>query len=154
MRQLVQSYPHAPAYISTPRFDLLVWNDVMADMFDYKRTRNALERNTLWRFFFDKTRRQAYVDWESAGRMFVANFRHVFATYREDPHFESLLEELMRSRDFASMWERWEVRDPNDNASFLVRDRSRGICEIAQTKATLDTRSGCYLSVYSLTNRS
>jgi len=154
VRMLVQSYQLAPAYVSTPRFDLLVWNDVLADMFDYDASAHPLSRNTLWRFFFDPSRRQTFVDWERAAGMFVANFRHVYANYREDPQFDALLEELMRSEEFARMWERWDVHSATDNAPFLVRHRTRGICELAQVKATLDVVPDCYLSVYSLTSRS
>jgi len=153
-RTLVLLHTIAPAYVATPRLDLLVWNDFVADVFDYEFTRDPLSRNVLWRMFFDPTRRQVYVDWEGSARMAVANFRHVFANYREDPYFEDLLEKLMRSSEFASMWDRWDVLPPSDNASFLVRHRTRGICELAPVQATLDSSAGCYLAVFSCTERS
>jgi len=154
LRRLVQSHELAPAYITTPRFDLLVWNEFLAGMFDYSAEQDALSRNVIWRFFFDPTRRQLYVDWEGAAQMFVANFRHAFATYREDPHFEELLEQLMGSADFARLWERWDVLAPSDNSPFLVRHHKHGVCELRPAVATLDTTFGCYISVFSLTQRS
>ena len=83
--------------------------------------------------------------------MFVANFRHAFARYREDPHFEELLEErLMRSDDFARMWARWDVLPPDQNAAIMVRDRARGVCELARwSKQVSIPRPDCYLSIFS-----
>ena len=154
LRMLVQSHQAAPAYVSTPRFDLLVWNDFVTEVFDYEFTSDPLSRNVLWRLFFDSTRRHVYVDWEAAAQMCVANFRHVFASYREDPHFEALLEVMMHSAEFARMWERWDVLSPSENPPFLVRSRNRGLCELSPAKATLDTAAGCYLAVFSCTQRS
>lgn len=154
LRALVQSHRIAPAYVATPRLDLLVWNEFVTDVFDYEFTHDPLSRNILWRMFFDPTRRQVYVEWEKAASIAVACFRHVFASYRENPHFEDLLEKLMRSEEFATMWERWDVLAPADTPSFLVRHRTRGICELTPVQATLDAAPGCYLAVFDCTNRS
>jgi len=154
MRTLVQGHKESPAYVATARFDLLVWNDFVGEMFDYKPTKDPFELNVVWRFFHDPTRRRLYLDWEKAARMFVANFRHAFARYRDDPHFEDLLERLMRSEDFARLWERWDVLAPDENSAFMVRDRRRGVCELTPVHANLDTASGCYLAVFSCNQRS
>jgi transcriptional regulator with XRE-family HTH domain len=154
LRALVQSHRLAPAYVATPRLDLLVWNDFVTDVFEYEFTSDPLSRNILWRMFFDPTRRNVYVDWERAASIAVANFRHVFARYREDPHFEDLLDRLMQSREFETMWDRWDVLAPADTPSFLVRHRTRGICELTPVQATLDAAPGCYLAVFDCTARS
>ena len=72
----MQSYQLAPAYVATPRMDLLVWNDFVSDAFDYEFTADALSRNVLWRMFFDPTRRAVRVNWppglRSAARQWTA----------------------------------------------------------------------------------
>jgi len=148
LRALVQSHQLAPAYVATPRLDLLVWNDFVADAFDYEFTADALSRNVLWRMFFDPTRRHVYVDWERAAAAAVANFRHVYASYRKDPLFAELLEQLMSSNDFARLWSRWDVLSPADMPAFLVRHRTRGICELRPVQATLDMAPGCFIAVF------
>ena len=92
--------------------------------------------------FFDPTRRQVYVDWERTAATAVANFRHVYASYRKDPLFAELLEQLMRSNEFARLWRRWDVLSPADTAPFLVRHRTRGICELRPVQATLEMAPG------------
>jgi transcriptional regulator with XRE-family HTH domain len=148
IRALVQSHQLAPAYVATPRLDLLVWNDFVTDVFDYEFTADALSRNVLWRMFFDPTRRNVYVDWECTAAAAVANFRHVYASYRKDALFAELLEQLMQSNDFARLWKRWDVVSPADMPPFLVRHRTRGICELRPVQATLDMAPGCFIAVF------
>jgi transcriptional regulator with XRE-family HTH domain len=154
LSQMVLGHTAAPAYVATPRFDLHVWNEFMTDVFHYDRKDDALSRNILWRMFFDPMRRHVYVDWEYCAAMMVANFRHVYANYRENPHFEALVETLLQNDDFARMWERWDVQAPADNLPFVVRDRRRGLCELQPVQATLDAAPGCYLVVFSCKQRS
>ena len=154
LRDLVRSHAAAPAYVANPRFDLLVWNEFVSDVFDYHRSDDALSRNILWRMFFDPARKHLYVDWQHAATMCVANFRHVYAHYRDEPHFAQLLDTLQASDEFSEMWERWDVLAPMDTEPFLVRDRARGLCELVPVQATLDAAPGCYLVILSCMQRS
>lgn len=149
MRELVLSHRNAPAYVATPRFDLLVWNEFVTDVFDYHFTDDPLSRNVLWRMFFDETRRHVYVDWDRTAQMGVANFRYAFARYRGNEHFEQLLDRLLEHPDFTRMWDRWHVLPPNETSPFLVRSRNRGLCELAPVQATIDAAPGCFLTIFS-----
>jgi len=147
LRKLVELHPAAPAYISTPRLDLLVWNSFVAEIFDYDTKGDVLSRNILWRLFFDESRRQLYVDWETAARGCVAVFRNTYATYHGDPQFDDLLATMLTDPDFERMWRDWEVMAPNVPA-FTIRHRTLGLCELTLIQASLGISPGCYLALF------
>lgn len=148
LRKLVELHEAAPAYIATPRLDLLVWNHFVSDIFDYNHEGDMLSRNVMWRMFFDESRRRLYVDWENAARGTVAVFRHTHANYYGDEHFESLIETMMENPDFARMWNDWEVLPPGAHP-FMIRHRTLGLCELTTIQASLGISPGCYLALFS-----
>jgi transcriptional regulator with XRE-family HTH domain len=153
LRKLVELHEAAPAYISTPRLDLLVWNDFVGELFDYHEDGELLSRNILWRLFFDRTRRQIYVNWEENARCAVAQFRNTYARYYGDPHFDALLSVMMTDADFARMWADWEVQPPM-GPPFLIRHNTRGLLELEPIQASLDIAPGCYLALFNARQRS
>lgn len=153
LRKLVELHHEAPAYISTPRLDLLAWNQFVSEIFNYDEEGDQLSRNILWRMFFDPTRRHLYVDWEDSARGCVAQFRNTYARYYGDVHFEALLSVLMTNEDFARFWADWEVQAPI-GTSFLVRDNTRGVLELEPIQASLGISPGCYLALFSAKERS
>ncbi|HTU71614.1 MAG TPA: helix-turn-helix transcriptional regulator [Candidatus Baltobacteraceae bacterium] len=153
LRKLVELHPAAPAYIATPRLDMLVWNTFVSEIFDYDEHKDVLERNILWRMFFDDSRRSLYVDWDTCARACVANFRHTYASYFGDANFDALLEVMQRDADFARMWSDWEVLPP-DVPPFLIRHRTLGLCELTPIQASLGVSPGCYLALFSSKNLS
>lgn len=148
LRVLVESHKAAPAYITTPRFDLLVWNDFLGRLFHYSDEDNALSRNILWRLFFDPSRRNLYLDWEDAARRTVAAFRWTRAQYLGDAHFENLLGRLLKNKDFARMWRLHEVAMPG-LPPFMIRHDTLGLCELTTVQATLGIAPGYYLALFS-----
>jgi transcriptional regulator with XRE-family HTH domain len=148
LRNLVRLHEAAPAYIATPRLDLLAWNRFMTEIFGYDDASDALSRNIMWRLFFDPSRRQLYVDWESAARGCVAVFRHTHASYYGDPLFDELLSTMMQNDDFRRMWSDWEVLPPG-MPPFMIRHANLGMCEFTTIQASLDISPGCYLALFS-----
>lgn len=147
LRTLVETHDPAPAYIATPRFDLVVWNDFVAQIFDYSREDKALSRNIVWRLFFDNSRRSLYAQWEDVARRTVAAFRFTRARYLGDPHFEKLLATLMKSDDFERLWNLNEVEQPG-LPPFMIRHNTLGVCEFTTVQASLDVAAGCYLALF------
>jgi transcriptional regulator with XRE-family HTH domain len=147
LRTLVEAHREAPAYITTPRFDLLVWNQFMGDLMDYDAKSERLSRNILYRLFFDSSRRRLYADWEDTARRTVAGFRYHYALYTGDKHFEDLLRRMLTNADFERMWNLYEVALPGLPSMHLRHD-SMGVLEITTVQATLDIAAGCYLAVF------
>lgn len=148
LRKLVELHEAAPAYIATPRLDLLVWNRFVAEIFDYDETSAPLDRNIMWRLFFDSSRRKLYVDWETAARGCVAVFRNTHASYYGDRDFEEMVDTMMSSNDFARIWRDWEVLPPGI-PPFLIRHNTLGLCELTTIQASLGIAPGCYLALFS-----
>ncbi len=147
LRELIETHKAAPAYIATPRFDLLVWNQFMGDVFDYDANTDPLDRNILYRLFFDRSRRKLYADWEDTARRTVAAFRHTYSMYLGDAHFEDLLHRMRADAEFERMWEMYEVASPG-LPPFLIRHDTIGLCELTTVQASLSIAPGCYLCVF------
>lgn len=153
LRTLVETHVHAPAYIATPRLDLLVWNRFTGEIFDYHADSAPLERNLLWRMFFDPKRRQLYVNWPAASAIAVGSFRALYSKYRGDQQFEELLQIMMESKDFKTIWDRWEILVPGKVPPFTIYHEKLGLCEVTPIQATLDIAPDCYLALYNCERR-
>ncbi|MBV8639393.1 MAG: helix-turn-helix domain-containing protein [Candidatus Eremiobacteraeota bacterium] len=147
LRGLVETHKAAPAYIATPRFDLLVWNSFLGEFFNYDAASEPLARNILYRLFFDRSRRKLYADWEDAARRTVAAFRHTYSMYLGDKHFEDLLRLMRADSNFERMWQMYEVAAPG-LPPFLIRHDTIGLCELTTVQASLSIAPGCYLCVF------
>ena len=147
LRELVEKHNAAPAYIATPRLDLLVWNQFMGECFNYDAKSERLARNVLYRLFFDRSRRKLYADWEDAARRAVATFRYTYSIYAGDRHFADLLRMLQADPDFDRMWQRYEVAEPG-LPPFLIRHDTLGLCELTTVQASLSIAPGCYLALF------
>ncbi len=147
LRELVETHQAAPAYIATPRLDLLVWNEFMGDVFNYAANEEPLTRNIVYRLFFDRSRRKLYADWEDAARRCVAAFRNFYSEYCGDSHFEELLRLMRADADFERMWQMYEVSEPG-LPPFMIRHDTIGLCELTTVQASLNTAPGCYLAVF------
>ncbi len=147
LRELVESHEAAPAYIATPRLDLLVWNRFMGEFFSYDAKAESLSRNIIYRLFFDRSRRKLYADWENAARRSVAAFRNFYSEYCGDKHFEELLSLMRTDADFERMWQMYEVAEPGF-PPFLIRHDTIGLCEMTTVQASLSIAPGCYLCIF------
>ena len=147
LRRLVETHEAAPAYIATPRLDLLVWNRFMGEFFNYDAKGEPLSRNILYRLFFDRSRRKLYADWENAARRGVAAFRNFYSEYCGDTHFEELLRLMRADADFERIWQLYEVSEPA-LPPFLIRHDAIGLCEMTTVQASLSIARGCYLCIF------
>lgn len=147
LRTLVEKHEDAPAYIATPRFDLVVWNRFLAELMNYDARGESLARNVLYRLFFDRSRRRLYADWEGAARRTVAAFRYTFSMYPGDKHFEDLLRRMLSNPDFERMWNLHEVAHPG-LPPFIIRHDALGLCELTTVEASLTIAPGCYLAIF------
>ncbi len=147
LRELVEKHDAAPAYIATPRFDLLVWNQFLGEFFYYDAKSEPLARNILYRLFFDPSRRKLYAHWEDAARRSVAAFRFTYSMYAGDTHFDDLLRRLRENPDFERMWQLYEVAEPG-LPPFLIRHDTLGLCELTTVQASLSIAPDCYLALF------
>jgi transcriptional regulator with XRE-family HTH domain len=147
LRALVEKHEDAPAYIATPRFDLVVWNRFLGELMNYDAKSERLARNIIYRIFFDRSRRKLFADWEDAARRGVAVLRSNFSYYAGDKHFEDLLRRLMQSPEFERMWNAHEVAAPG-MPPFIIRHDTMGVLQLSTVQASLDTAHGAILAIY------
>ncbi|WP_405137322.1 helix-turn-helix transcriptional regulator [Nocardia sp. NBC_01388] len=101
LRQILESYLAAPAFVLNPAMDILATN-AMADAFFsvYPRIDN-LARMT----FLEPVSPQFCVDWTWTCQAIVAAFRQVGAMYPDDSRLQLVIDELnSASVEFAELW--------------------------------------------------
>ena len=111
LRAFLDSLP-IPAYIKTPRWDVVAWNTAAVTLFgDYALIPPA-ERNSLWLMFIDPRYRQMMPDWEQGARRALAKFRLDHSQASGEPAFTALVEALKAaSVEFRRWWPRQDVSE-------------------------------------------
>jgi transcriptional regulator with XRE-family HTH domain len=111
LRQFVQALDPLPAYVRNHRFDILIWNRAIAELFvDYGRLAPH-ERNTLRLMFLHEPYRRLIVNWEEIARGTLAGFRSAYAQAADKRPFDALIAELAeRSETFRQWWPEHDVR--------------------------------------------
>lgn len=107
--QVLAGFPHSPAYIKTPSWDVIAWNDAARAVLTDYGTLPVRERNVLRILFTDPASRIRVLDWEREARLAVSTFRLELTRWGgHEAH--SLIQSLQHdSPDFARMWEANDV---------------------------------------------
>ncbi|MBD8872325.1 helix-turn-helix domain-containing protein [Rhodanobacter sp. DHB23] len=109
LRQFVQALGPLPAYVRNNRFDILIWNRAIAELFvDYDRLAPH-ERNTLRLMFLHEPYRTLIVNWEEIARGTLASFRAAYAQAADKRPFDALVAELTERSDVFRRW--WPDHD-------------------------------------------
>jgi transcriptional regulator with XRE-family HTH domain len=116
LQRVIDQFGSAPAYVHNPRLDMVAANRAMYLAVPYLRDIPMAEHNILRVMFTNAACRALIVDWEAHAQRGLAQFRATWALHAEDPSFNALVEELMRSSpEFRAWWPRQDVgRRPID----------------------------------------
>lgn len=109
--RMLEAVRPCPAYVIGRTNDVLAANPgglhLMPGMADWP----ARQRNTIRYTFLHPYARELWPDWETKARSCVAHLRAVVGTAPDTPELVALVGELVvKSPDFSSMWERYDVR--------------------------------------------
>ena len=113
LRTMIQGIDGFPTLLQNHRMDVLVANGMARALYapfgwDVDRHPNFAK------LVFDEDSRAFMADWHSCAADTVAQLRKVAALFSEDEELARLIGELsVRSRDFAEMWARADVKDSN-----------------------------------------
>jgi transcriptional regulator with XRE-family HTH domain len=108
LRALVDALVPHPAYLLSPRTDVLAWNSAATAMLGTPPPGPDGPPNLLWWLFTDTVDRGA--QWDETGRATLARFRAEHARRIGDPGFDRLIEALSReSERFRTLWPEHEV---------------------------------------------
>ncbi|MDT0413224.1 MULTISPECIES: helix-turn-helix transcriptional regulator [Streptomyces] len=101
--------PH-PAYVISRSMDLLAWNPGGLALYAGLDDWPAKHRNLARYLFLHPAARELFTDWERQVTGCAARLRAVAGTAPDAPDLTQLVGELlMKSPDFARLWERYEV---------------------------------------------
>lgn len=111
--EIVRSLDPLPATLTNGRFDILVSNDAHEDLFWDWHSMPCIHKNTLWCCVTEPTARQKFPQYDQEVRYLVARLRVAYARHVGDPGWEEDIRRLRgMSREFADLWSRHEVADP------------------------------------------
>jgi transcriptional regulator with XRE-family HTH domain len=151
LQNMLESFPN-PAYLKTPRWDLVAWNRPMTIMFGDFNEIPVERRNILWLLFTDPKYRRLMVDWEIDVRRAIARFRLDFGRAGDDPMFVALLRDLDQvSPEFRSWWKQHDVDGLGEGVKSFRHSRL-GEIEFEHGTFTADNNSNLRLVVYTPTD--
>ncbi|MEU1931553.1 helix-turn-helix transcriptional regulator [Streptomyces sp. NPDC019826] len=116
LRQLMDGYPHTPAFVLGRTLDILATNTLADALFTPFDPADNLARM----IFLDPAGRHFYTDWERAAQAAVANLHESAGLDPDSPRLHRLVTELTRhSTEFGRLWKAHHVRGKNRDAKNL-----------------------------------
>ncbi|MGW3662008.1 helix-turn-helix transcriptional regulator [Streptomyces sp. NPDC005141] len=110
LRLLLEAMRPNPAYIVSRSMDVLAWNPGGLALYAGLDDWPAKQRNLARYLFLHPTAHELFPDWDNQVRSCVARLRAMAGTAPDAPDLTNLVGELLlKSPDFAKLWERYEV---------------------------------------------
>jgi transcriptional regulator with XRE-family HTH domain len=120
LQRLLDALKLSPAFVKTPTWDVVAWNEAAAAVFTDYEMLPARQRNILRLFFSDSRVRAMQSDWEQIARFVVAAFRADTVRAGATGEVQALVDELCAtSDDFERMWRDNDVRAHSDGTKHL-----------------------------------
>lgn len=116
LRQLMDGYPHTPAFVLGRALDILATNALADALYSPFDPADNLARMT----FLDPAGRDFYTRWDWTAQATVANLRQAAGLDPDDPRLNALVDTLTeRSAAFAALWQTHTVRGKTREAKQL-----------------------------------
>lgn len=110
LERLVRELHPKPAYLMSPWWDLLVYNNAYASLLGGLDHRPVGERNILWITFTESRGTGLFADWAAEARSLVGQLRAHLAQYPDDPRGTNLRDALWAADDtFRELWEQHSI---------------------------------------------
>jgi transcriptional regulator with XRE-family HTH domain len=129
LRKIVAGLLH-PAYVTSPRWDVLAWNDAASELFcDFGALPKA-QRNIVLFVFTDPRARALFGSgWSNTARAVLAQFRSMSDLWSGDPAFAQLVAQLHRiNPTFTSWWDSHDIRAPLSGRKTLHHPTRGPLC--------------------------
>ena len=146
---LVRAIDPIPAYVRNTRFDILAWNDAVADLLVDYGMLQAHERNTLRLLFLYIPYRTRILDWEQMARGMLSAFRAARAQAHDQAPFDSLVEELsLQSPEFRSWWQDTDVKGFEEGRKRVLHPVTGQVLDFTYVALTPEGRPDLSLVTY------
>jgi transcriptional regulator with XRE-family HTH domain len=121
LRSLV---PH-PAVVMNSRMDVFESNEAHRVVFRDWHEMPCLHRNLLWCAVTEPSARAKFLNYDAEVRYMVARLRSAYGRFVGDPEWEEDIARLARmSPEFAELWERHEVAEPQPRTRVFVHPKA------------------------------
>jgi len=113
IREIVSSLEPLPATLVNSRFDILLSNQAHEELFWDWHSMPCVHKNTLWCCMTEPSARGKFPEYDGQVRYMVARMRSAYSRHLGDQGWEEDIRRLASlSREFAELWARHEVADP------------------------------------------
>nr|WP_297422312.1 helix-turn-helix transcriptional regulator [uncultured Actinotalea sp.] len=117
LRQLLDGYPSAAAFVLDPATDVLAANALASALFSPFAARDNLARM----IFLDPAARRFFARWDRAAEAVVAELRHATGLDPHDRHLHDVVGRLVEeSEEFAVLWSAQAVQGKTRDAKELL----------------------------------
>jgi hypothetical protein len=145
---LLDSLRPNPAYVLSRTGDVLAWNPSGLNLFPGIDSWPVNQRNVARYLFLHPASRALFADWDQHIHTCVASLRALAGTDPHAPDLTELVEELMlKSPDFARLWDRYEVKAHTDGKKTLHHPQV-GTLTLGFQAMSLEGTIGQRLSTY------
>jgi transcriptional regulator with XRE-family HTH domain len=124
IREIVHSLGPLPATLINSRFDILISNDAYEELFWDWHSMPCVHKNILWCCITEPSARDRFPEYSQQVRYLVARLRSGYSRHLGDQDWEEDIRRLAGlSREFAELWARHEVADPEPRVvTYLHRE--------------------------------
>ena len=148
IKLLLESLRPNPAYVLGRTGDMLAHNPGGLQLFPGLDSWPVQQRNTARYLFLHPAARELYPDWDQQIRSCVARLRALAGTDPDAPDLAHLVGELLlKSPDFARLWERYDVRG-HTHGKKTFRHPQIGTVTLGFQAMSLEGTPGQRLSTY------
>ena len=148
IREIVHSLEPLPAILMNSRFDILLSNDAHEELFWEWHSMPCVHKNTLWCCITEPSARSKFPEYDKQVRYMVARLRSAYSRYLGDQDWEEDIRRLASlSREFAELWARHEVADPEPRRlTYLHPDA--GVLSLAVSELNVPDMPDARIMVY------
>lgn len=148
LKYLLDQMPLCPAYITDAKMNVLAWNRLASSVFGPFGTADSRERNMIWRMFMLPSYRTMFNDWEDLAAPLLGHFRVMYGQHIEDLWYSEFIAEMTEnSREFANMWESYEVRCTSQHPQVIMHPRA-GMLNLSTLVFPVQYGNGQFLYAY------
>jgi hypothetical protein len=123
--EIVRSLDPLPASLLNGRHDILMSNDASEELFWEWHSMPCVHKNTLWCCVTEPSARAKFPEYDAHVRYLVARMRSAYSRHIGDPDWEEDIRRLASlSREFADLWARHEVADPEPRTLTYLHPRA------------------------------
>jgi transcriptional regulator with XRE-family HTH domain len=149
VREIVHSLDPLPAHLINSRFDILLSNAASEDLFwEWHTAMPCIHKNTLWCCVTEPSSRGKFPEYDSHVRYLVGRLRSAYGRHIGDTDWEEDIRRLSSlSREFAELWARHEVADPEPRVLTYLHPKA-GLLSLALSELHVPDMPEARITVY------